>query len=513
MNNKKNISRRKFLGKAATVCGTGAILSPFVAGYANDTKEPLGKQGGIQSFENSKTITECDVLVCGGGPSGFTSAISAARNGAKVILIEKYGFPGGMMTAGFVQPIYGFFSRHIQIVYGLAQELIDKLEEIDGATLGHKYRDDCVARRKKSGECLSGRDEKGCPTNCVSNVCAVDSEIARTVMANMLNDAHVESIYHSTVIDVEKEESSIKRVLISNKSGKQWIKAKVVIDATGDADIAALSGVEYEIGDNGIVKPPTLMFQISGVKHNKDRIKVFLPEMKGETPNAWLMALPGKGNYTVNSASLVRNFDSTDIKKLSDGQIFATNRALNLFTRMKKNIDFLSDISLKSFAPQIGIRDSRRIKGLYTLTDDDVLQCRKFPESGITNGVHPVDLHVATKKYGSRTLIGLPCGDYYQIPYKTLIPKGVDNLIVTGRTISASFHAQASLRVMATCMMLGEAAGVASSLCIKHKEEPKEIDPFLIRNIMISNGAYLGEGNNVPEWNKGMAELPLDINL
>ncbi|MFA5246181.1 MAG: FAD-dependent oxidoreductase [Pedobacter sp.] len=510
--NKSSISRRDFLGKAATVGVAGVVVSSFATSCSGKTKEVVPAVENIDGGKHSKIFEECDVLVCGGGPSGFTAAIAAARNGAKVILIERYGFPGGMMTAGFVQPIYGFFCRHIQVVRGIAQELIYELTKIDGATSGHKYRDDCVEKRKKSGECLSGRDEESCPVNCVSNVCSVDSEIARVVIANMLSESNVKTSYHSTVIAVEKENACISRVLISNKSGLQWIRAKVVVDATGDADVSALARVKCEIGNKGINKPPTLMFQISGVKHDKDRIKIKLPVTNEEEPfSAWLMVLPGKGDYTVNSSSGLVGFDSTDIKRLSEGQVLATNRALNLFTRMKANIDFLSDIKLKSFAPQLGIRDSRRIKGLYTLTDEDVLQCRKFPDSGIANGVHPIDLHVKTKESGTSTLIRLPCGDYYQIPYKTMLPEGIDNLIVTGRSISASFLAQASLRVMATCMMMGEAAGIASSLSVKDSMYPKDIDPLLIRKAMISTGAYLGEENNMPEWNKGKAELPSEI--
>lgn len=511
---KLNICRRDFLGKAASVGMAGMIVPVIPASYSQEVKKDVvllnTKDNGL--LDHCKIVDECDVLVCGGGPSGFTAAVAAARNGAKVILIERYGFPGGMMAAGFVQPIYGFFSRHIQVVRGIAQDFIDELSKIDGATLGHKYRDGCIRRREKSGECLSGRDEESCYVACVSNVCAVDSEIVRVVMANILSEANVKTIYHSSVVAVEKEDSCINKILISNKSGLQWIRSKVVVDATGDADVAALAGVEYEFGENGIVKPPTLMFKISGVKSDKDRIKIKLPETnEGEPSSALLMALPGQGNYTVNSPSGLIGFDSTDKSKLSEGQVIATNRALNLFTRMKANIDFLSDIKLISFAPQLGIRDSRRIKGRYTLTDEDVLQCRKFSDSGIANGVHPVDLHVKTQKSGSSTLICLPCGDYYQIPYGTMIPEKVDNLIVTGRSISSTFLAQASLRVMATCMMLGEAAGIAASISTKDQIRPKDIDPSTIRKAMIDQGAYLGEENNMPDWNKGKAELPQKI--
>jgi len=462
-----------------------------------------------EEFDRYEIIAECDVVVCGSGPSGFTAAIAAARNGAKTILIERYGFPGGMMTSGCVQPIYGFFSRHIQVVGGIAQELVTGLMSADGATSGHKYRDGCIETRKKSGECVSGRDEKLCPVACVSNVCSVDSEISKVVIANMLIGADVKTIYHSTVIAVKKEDSCINEILISNKSGLQRIRSKVFIDATGDADVAALSGVEYENGENGIVKPPTLMFKISGVKSDKDRIKIKLPETReGKQSFAWLMALPEKGDYTTNSPSGIIDFNSTDIQKLSEGQVQSNNSALKLFNWMKANVDFLADIKLKSFAPQLGLRDSRRIKGLYTLTEEDILNCRKFPESGIANGVHPIDLHVKTEKSGSDTLIFFPCGDYYQIPYETMIPENIDNLIVTGRSISSTFLAQGSLRVMATCMMLGEAAGISSALSIKSNKYPKELDTSNIRNVMISQGAYLGKEDIIPLWNQGKEDLP-----
>jgi len=172
--------------------------------------------------------------------------------------------------------------------------------------------------------------------------------------------------------------------------------------------------------------------------------------------------LAGEGPLYGVCPSLLTEFDSTDIRKLSEGKVAATTRALTLFSWMKENVGFLSEIELISFVPQIGIRDSRRIKGRYTLSDEDVLKSRKFPESGIANGVHPVDLHVKTEK-SEGNLIVLFCGDYYQIPYETMLPEGVDNLIVTGRSISYTFMAQGSLWVMATCLMLEPGEGPSAS--------------------------------------------------
>lgn len=511
---KPAITRRKFLGRAAEAGIAGIMIPGITGGDLVEQETAPGVPGEKEKgwFDRFPVGEECDVVVCGGGPSGFTAAIAAAREGAEVLLIERYGFPGGMLTAGFVQPIYGFFSRHIQVVRGIAQEFIEELSKTEGATSGHRYRDECVEKRKKSGECITGIDEKNCTVACVSNVCSVDSDMARVVMAEMLEKAAVKMLFHTTVVAVNKENSGIYEILVSNKSGFRRIRSKIYIDATGDADVSALAGVEYETGENGKVKPPSLMFKISGVKHDKDRIKVlFSDESTGKQAGAWLMKLPGKGRYTVNAPSGLEEFDPTDSRKLSRGQVQATSRALKLFLWMKKNVDFLSDIELISFAPQIGIRDSRRIKGVYTLSDEDVLNSAKFPKSGIANGVHPVDLHVKTEKSGGANLIVLPCGDYYQIPYETMLPGGVNNLIVTGRSISSTFMAQGSLRVMATCMMLGEAAGIASGLCIKQGRKPREIEPAAVRNIMIARGACLGEENAIPAWNRGNAPLPPEI--
>jgi hypothetical protein len=472
-------------------------------------KNPIRRS---DEFIRYPLIDECNVLVCGGGPSGFTAAISAARNGAKTILVERYGFPGGMMTAGYVNPIYGFFSRHIQVVRGIGHEFINELIKIKGATSGYTYRHECIEKRRKSGECVSGEDEKYCPVACVSKVCAVDSEISRIVIAEMLIDANVKAIYHSNVIAVRKTDHRIREILISNKSGFQRIRSEIIIDATGDADIAALAGGDYVIGDDGILKPPTLMFKISGVNSEKDRIKIDLPDAGKEIPSGvLLMALTARGEYTVNSPSGIINFNSTDSIKLSYSQVYATRKVLDLFSWLKSNIDFLSGIILTGIAPQLGIRDSRRIHGIYTLTEEDVLGCRKFPESGIANAVHPIDLHVKTEKSGRDNLILFPCGDYYQIPYETMVPKKIDNLIVTGRSVSSTFTAQGSLRVMATCMMLGESAGIAGALCSKNNIFPKNLNPLLIKKILIANGAYLGEENNIPAWNQGKAELPQEI--
>ncbi len=232
----------------------------------------------MENYQSKQTPTlpECDVLVCGAGPSGFAAAVASSRTGAKTFIIERYGFPGGMMTAGLVNPIYGFFSRHIQVVRGIAQELIDELSQVPGGTSGHTYRADCVSLRKRLGECVTGVDETRCTVSTVSSVCAVDSELAKLVMSRMLRQAGVSTLYHVSATGVILKDGLIDAVAIQGKSGQYFIHPKVVIDATGDADVCAFSGVPVHKGynDQGVSKPPSLMFKISNADLQHDRIRV-----------------------------------------------------------------------------------------------------------------------------------------------------------------------------------------------------------------------------------------------
>ncbi len=222
------------------------------------------------------------------------------------------------------------------------------------------------------------------------------------------------------------------------------------------------------------------------------------------------MALPESGTYTVNAPSGIQNFDSTDILSLSSAQEIATLEMYKLFTWLKENAQGCRNIKLQAFAPNIGIRDSRRIEGRYVLTEEDVLSARKFPRNGIANGVHPIDLHLKVKEFNQRNIIGLRCGDYYQIPYECLLPMGVDNLLVAGRSISATFFAQGSLRVMATCMAIGQAAGTAAALALQKHLNVGSLDVAELRSKLIEAGQYLGKEDQIPDWNMGKAPLPAD---
>lgn len=459
--------------------------------------------------DNLPTLGECDVLVCGGGPAGFVAAVAAARNGAKTILLERYGFFGGMASAGMVHPIYGYFARHLQIITGIPQELIDRLKKIPGGTGDHTYRHDCVARRDKQGECVTGKSELGCPVASVAQVVPVDGEAVKLVALEMIEEAGVSWHLHTQVVALEREGSRITGVIVHGKSGFGIYRGRVVIDATGDADVAALADVPFHSGneDDGAMKPPTLMFRIGGVRLSKDRIWAAWPPDQSTGAGGdgcWLMAMPRPGEYAVNSPTGIQGFDATKTEHVSQAQALATKQVWRKLELIRKHVDGCQDAVLLSIAPQLGLRDSRRIEGDYLLTEDDVLKSVKFPD-GITNGVHPIDLHMKSERFQGRHTVLTPCGDYYQIPYRCMLPKGADNLLVAGRSISATFMAQGSLRVMATCMGMGQAAGTAAALCVPRGLSPRDIKPDELRALLKDQGAYLGHEHELIPWNQGGA--------
>ena len=334
---------------------------------------------------------ECDVLVCGGGPAGLAAARPPRAAGHAPPLLERYGFLGGMASAGLVNPVYGFFARDRQIVTGIGQELVDLLAAIPGGTAGHQSRHDCVARRATSGECVPGRDETDCPVATVASVCPIDAEAVKLAGLRLLDSAGVETHLHTQVVDALLAGNRVTGVVTWGKSGFAALRARYIVDATGDADVAALAGVPFHSGsdEDGASKPPSLMFRIGGVKLSKDRIRAAWPEREARGAGGsgcLLMALPRAGEYTVNSPTGITGFDATRTADLSAAQAVATRQAFRKLELLRLHVAGCEEARLVAIAPQLGLRDSRRILGDYLLTAEDVLECRHF-DDGIANGV------------------------------------------------------------------------------------------------------------------------------
>lgn len=423
----------------------------------------------------------CQVLVVGGGPAGFAAALASARNGADTVLLERYGTLGGMATLGMVSPMYGFWSGDTQVVRGIAQEVLDTLASYPNGTLGHQVIGKCPAR------CM-GVDK--CPTFGVKRVALVDTEILKLILPEMLEDAGARIILYTHAIAAIVEDNGIRVVIAQSGTSRFGILADIVIDSTGDGNIAASSGAPFEVGssdDPMIVKPPSLIFTIGNVSLQEYRIVIDGDENVGRM---LLLRRPTPGEYVVNASAPVGSFDPTSASSLTREHLAMSRQVRSKLEYLRRYVPGCENVRLTSIAPQIGVRDSRRILGDYVLNAEDVLADRKFLD-GIAAGCHPLDLHVASSKLGGSTIVPRRCGDFYHIPYRCLLPRGLKNVLVSGRCISATFEAQGSIRLQATCMATGQAAGTAAALCVRNRVRPRDIPTELLRETLRSQDAVL----------------------
>jgi glycine/D-amino acid oxidase-like deaminating enzyme len=430
-----------------------------------------------------------ELIVCGGGPAGICAAIAAARAGVRPLLIERYGFLGGMATAGLVNPIYGFgyYSNAKQIIRGLPEQIVQELSRVEGGTLGHRRRSECAG--------CAGVDE--CPTRGISSLLSFDPEAFKYVSIKMLEEAAVELLLHSLVCSAVVENDAVTGVVVENKSGRQILTAKLVIDCTGDGDIAASAGNPYAYGRRGdqAVQPTSVVLRLGGVERTEDRIppeQVYVPAAdRTKLPALFLFRLPRKGEYIVNHDSGLFDVDPLKAEDLTRVHVKALKEAEAILQTLRIYGRGCERAYLISTAEQVGIRESRRIAGQYTLTEKDVVQAKKFAD-GVARVAFPIDIHNPTGRPNEvNPLIGPKCGDYYEIPYRSLVPNRIGNLLVAGRCISGTHEAHGSYRVMAPCMAMGQAAGCAAALCITNKCAPKDLDTSLLRDKLRNAGVWI----------------------
>ncbi len=444
----------------------------------------------------------CDVLVVGGGPAGIGAAIASARNGAKTILIERYGFAGGALTQAMVMPMFTFHDIHgRQIIKGIAQDFIDRLKSIN-ASLGH----------------LTDL------TFDNASMTTFDPELAKLVILQMLEEAGVEILLHTLFSDTIVEDGKITAVITDGKSGRQAIKAKYFIDCTADADVAARSNAPFTKGRNedGAMQPVTLYFRIGGaddkalrkwMKENRELLKdspsdaeidaqkciafLGLKNLISEAvkngkidaqvaPRVLMYGLPRRGEFSVNTTRL-QNIDGTNSADLTRAEIALRKQAIQVFNFIKENIGGFENSYIIDSGLQVGVRETRHIQGDYTLTQEDVLNSHSFKD-GICCGTFAIDIHPPDGKAQIFTGSGK---SVYEIPYRSLIPQGLDNLLVAGRSISATHAAFGSIRVMATCMACGQGAGTAASILTQSGKPTRSIDILELRKRLLNDGQYL----------------------
>jgi len=436
-----------------------------------------------------------DVLVVGGGPSGIIAAQAAAEDGLNLALIENRSFLGGNLTTGL--PILGFLGQKgNQIITGLPQKFMDRLAEQDAVS-----------------------EHRPCPLHM--SITLVEPEAVKAVAFEMLKERGVNVLLYTSFAGVVMDGSRLKGVIIESKSGREVILAKVIIDCTGDADVAFRSGAPCEQGDEqGGVQPPTLMFSLGNVDTDKLRMSIadeprtyvtdFIPnEYFGKNPQFIVVGLRSliqkakddglslptertivitglrKGEAWINMTR-VNGVDGTDPSSLTEGEFIARQQIGDIFKYLVNYVPGFEQAQLLRTAPFLGIRETRRIIGKYILNRDDILSCARFDDS-VAVASYPLDIHHPVG--GGCTLEW--SGDCYDIPYRSLVPLKIENLLVAGRSISTTHEAMSAIRVMAPCMAMGEAAGRAAKMAIRDGVPPSGINVEKLRQELIEKGAYL----------------------
>lgn len=445
-----------------------------------------------------------DVAVIGGGPSGLCAAVAAARTGASVILVEQGNCCGGMATRGLVGPFMTCYDRdgETMIIRGLFAEVVDRL----------------VAR----GEAIhpSGVRAGTAFTSWITvghdHVTPFEPEGLKLVADAMLQEAGVRVLYHTQFVQPVMEGDAVCGILTVSKSGPEILRARVFIDCTGDGDLAFRAGVPCEKGNEelGITQPATMFFHIGNVDSEaleedvRKNLHTFrrVDGVNYRSLHWWVEKAREAGDWTLDRVSIgiyrmpkpdqwcvntsrIMGVDGTDRDSLTKAEMTGRRQADEIFRFLRKYVPGCADARLLSTASYVGIRETRHIRGEYRLTLDDILHAR-VPEDSILLTANSVDVH---GRFGPKSNEYIPVQDgrWYGVPYRCLVPLEAENLLVAGRSVSASSEAAGAIRVMPPCMAMGQAAGTAAALSLRYGCRVRELDPQLLRQALKEQGAYL----------------------
>ena len=443
----------------------------------------------VEPKRKIKIYSECDVLIVGGGPAGFIAATAAARCGAKTILLERYGHLGGMASGGLVLLIDSLCDGKGNILLkGLIEETINRLEKINGLLkppveiIGSSRQEDLLYWRRL------GTDGAG-PTIRYSPV--IDPEMFKIVANNMVLESGAKIIFHSWAVGVLKEDSLIKGVIFESKTGRLAIASKVVIDCTGDGDIAALAGVDFVEGN----LPLGLVFRVGNVdtkkseeflQKNPDALIPLKEELKKAniTGGAYGFANQMPGIYLLTSRESVVWFNNIfpgnplDIGDLTKAEISIRQAMMIMVEFYQKHVPGFEKAFVIDTASQIGTRASRRIVGEYVIRVKEFLKGKRYED----------EICILQPPYRGFS----PSDPYKAIPYRALIPKRIDNLLIAGRCLSSDFGAQEILRIIPPSMATGQAAGTAAALSVLQGVKPRNLNYKILKNKLIEHGVFFG---------------------
>ncbi len=428
---------------------------------------------------------EADVVVVGGGPGGHSAAVAAARNGAKTILVERYGHLGGMATGGIVIQIPHMSDGGKEpIIAGLSLEWLERLDTI-GGTLRPRMEDigsddeKLVSQwRRFMGNVINGR---------IEHTAWVDPELLKCVLNDMVEEAGVKLSLHSWGTQAIVEKGAVRGVIFESKSGRQAVLGKVIIDGTGDGDLLPLAGADYD----GTIDPLSrssmlaLVFRLGNCDYQKlcdfqeaDR-KKFQELMKGlaEAAGTFLLPLPTPRNDVLWFNNWITGLDCTRVEDLTKLEVEMRKIMLRGHAFMKKNIPTFENSFILDTASQTGTRGSRRLVGEYVITKDDFESCKKYDD---TIAVFP--------RLG-------PPGDrevpHVYIPYRALVPVKTEGLLVAGRSFSSDMEANNMANLIPHCIAMGEAAGTAAALAIKQGISVRKVDHKILQKTLVKQGAAL----------------------
>ncbi|MEU5092870.1 FAD-dependent oxidoreductase [Streptomyces sp. NPDC021356] len=448
-----------------------------------------------------------DVLVVGGGPAGTAAAYAAAEAGADVILVERYAFLGGNATVALVMPLMSFHNEHRQAVFvedGAGDRLLPTDHgEGEPVVAGFLWR--LLDRLTACGGCVPPSLETGYTV-------PFDPELFKLVLLDMLDEAGVRMLFHSFA-SAALPLADGWRVVFETKSGPVVIDAGVVVDGTGDGDVAASCGAPFEVGrpEDGRVQPMTLMFRMADFARPRfaEYVRAHPDQWRGvhglwdlvrEATEAGELRLPREDvlffgtphphELSVNSTRVTGAL-GIDVWDLSRAEWTARRQMAEIDRFLRSRVPGFEEAYAVQSGTQIGVRETRRVLGDYRLTGYDILDARAFPDV-VAHGAYPIDIH---NPEGSGTVIRrVPRGRFYDIPLRCLLPTGTDRLLVAGRCISGSHVAHSSYRVMPIAMATGQAAGICAALATRLGRSPREVPYALVQQELGRQGARLRVG-------------------
>ena len=428
-------------------------------------------------------VKEADVIVVGGGPAGIGAAVTSASNGAKTLLVERYGVLGGMASVGEVQPFMWNHNNGICMDKPVYVAWINKMLEY--------LPPDIKSMAGDRAEVNSG------------TLHMINKDVAALAAEDLCFDAGVDILYHHQLADVVVQNRHIDHLVLLSKSGFVAVKGKMYVDCSGDADLAAKAGCEFEMGDrDGNCQPMTTCFKLSNVAeagsdlwspHWRKKMQETYEHAKASgkisSPRENILIFQHYDNDVVHfNSTRVQMHDATDGLSLSAAEIEGRKQIREYIRWLHDDVPGFENTRLHSMAFHIGVRETRRVKGMNYITREDFENRSKFPDA-VARCNYPIDIHSPTG--GKTEIVHMDRGEYYEIPYGCIVPKDIHNLTVGGRPISVDVAIHSSMRVMPPACSIGQAAGMAAATAVARNCSPAKLDGCEIREKLKKIGAYL----------------------